>query len=58
MTYICDHCGAEFLSFDELQKHKELLPKIQAGIESWVCPKCDREFSSPGQLAEHEQRNH
>ena len=58
LTFVCNHCGVEFLSFEDLQTHKELVPKVAPHVDSWVCPRCDREFSSPGQLKEHEDRDH
>lgn len=57
MTYVCDHCGVTFPSFEELREHRRLVNDTSA-FDAWICPTCGEHFTSPGQLAEHEAREH
>lgn len=58
VAYICRHCGAAFDKFDEFRQHRELVLDAEGWDDDWICPRCGRHFSSPGQLYEHEVKAH
>jgi|FLYL01.1.fsa_nt_gi rubredoxin len=57
-TFVCNHCDAAFLSFDELIEHQQLVADANAWDDDWLCPVCADHFVSPGQLAAHYEKEH
>ncbi|XP_063063283.1 zinc finger protein 691-like isoform X2 [Engraulis encrasicolus] len=50
----CSECGKSFKTLKQLKEHQ----CGDTGQSTLSCPKCDKRFTSPGNLVRHQQQNH
>jgi DNA-directed RNA polymerase subunit RPC12/RpoP len=52
--YLCDGCGQDFITEDELREHQMNCPATRQTTAAYTCQRCDTRFDTAADLHDHE----